>query len=127
VNLAAEGIEYPERRFRVDPDRVAAFRAVFGDSDGVPPTFLTVAEFSVFPEIVGDPRVGLDLIRVIHGSQEYELRRPLREGEELTVRTRIASVRKKGPNGFLTIVTDLVDGAGGVIAVGTSTIVERSS
>jgi acyl dehydratase len=64
---------------------------------------------------------------VIHGSQEYELRRPLREGEELTVRTRIASVRKKGPNGFLTIVTDLVDGAGGVIAVGTSTIVERSS
>ena len=89
-----------------------AFRAVFGQADGVPPTFLTAAEFTVFPRIIGDPALDLDFARVLHGGQEYELARPLREGETLTVRPRIESIRVRAGTGFLVIAMDLFDALG---------------
>jgi hypothetical protein len=128
MNPAAAGKRYPDVRFRVDADRIDAFRSLFeGPASGVPATLATAAEFSVFPSIVADPELGLDLARVVHASQEYEYTRPLVEGESLTVRTRIASVRSKGDTGFLSIVTELVDAAGDVAATSTSTMVERGT
>jgi len=125
MDPAAEGIEYPQVAFVVEPQRVAAFRAVFGQSDGVPPTFVTAAEFAVLPTIVGDPRLGLDYTRVIHGAQEYVYDRPLREGERLSIRSRIASVRIRGSTGLLTIEMELVDDAGDTVAWARSTMIER--
>ena len=87
MNPAAEGTVYPEVTFVVDPEQVAAFRAVFGQTEGVPPTFVSAAEFLVIPTVVADPTLGLDFSRVVHGSQEYTFERPLRDGETLTVRT----------------------------------------
>ena len=75
----------------------------------MPPTFLTAAEFSVLPRIVGEPRLGLDFARVLHGGQSYDLARPLREGETLVVRARIDSVRVRAGTGFLVIAMDVVD------------------
>jgi hypothetical protein len=125
VDPTAEGTRYPEVQFEVEPARVAAFRNVFGQTQGVPPTFVTAAEFSVFPLLIGDKRLGLDFSRVVHGDQMYEYRRPLIEGEKLTVRARIESIRSKGGTGFLTLVTDLVDEAGEVAVVARSTMIER--
>jgi hypothetical protein len=125
MNPGAEGITYPEFAFEVDPERVAAFRQVVGETSGVPPTFVTVAEFTVFPDVTADPRVGLDLRRVLHSAQEYAFERPLREGETLTGRTRIGSVRVRGGTGFLTIVTELRDEAGSLVVSARSTMIER--
>jgi acyl dehydratase len=127
MNAEASGTIYQDRQFVVDPERVAEFRAVFGEEDGVPPTFVTVAEFSVFPEILADDRVGLDLSRVVHGSQAYMFHRPLVEGETLTVRTRIDSIQVRAGNGFLTIVTELVSNEGQVVVTSRSTMVERAA
>jgi len=126
VNPEAEGMVYPDVEFVVEPDRVAAFRAVFGQSEGVPPTFLTAAEFAVFPAIIGDPALDLDFTKVLHGGQEYELFRPVREGETLTVRPRIESVRVRAGTGFLVIAMDLSDAAGESVARTRSTMIERS-
>jgi acyl dehydratase len=127
VNPAAEGTAYPEVPFVVDPARVEAFRAVFGLSSGVPPTFVTAAEFSVLPQVLGDPTLGLDFSRVIHGSQEYAYERPLVEGETLTVRARIDSIRTKGATGFLTVVMELFDADGGLVCTTRSQMVERAT
>jgi hypothetical protein len=127
MNPAAEGITYPDVEFSVSPERVAAFRAVFGQPSGVPPTFLTAAEFSVLPGLIGDPRLDLDYSRVVHGGQSYELARPLREGERLLVSARIESVRKRAGSGFLTIVMDVSDPRGGRVARCRSTLIERGS
>src|SRR5439155_964889 len=54
MNPAAEGTTYPAVPFTVEPSRVAAFRALFGISEGVPPTFVTAAEFAAFPHAGGD-------------------------------------------------------------------------
>jgi acyl dehydratase len=126
VNPEAEGTVYDDVDFVVDPVRVAAFRAVFGQADGVPPTFLTAAEFTSFPPIIGDPALDLDFTRVLHGGQEYELIRPLREGETLTVRPRIDSIRVRAGTGFLVIAMDLFDATGEPVARTRSTMIERS-
>jgi len=125
MNPAAEGTVYPDVTFVVEPERVAAFREVFGQTQGVPPTFVSVAEFSVIPTVVADPNLGLDFSRVVHGSQEYTFERPLREGETLTARTHIDSIRTKGANGFLTIVVELLDPEGGLVCTASAQMIER--
>jgi N-terminal half of MaoC dehydratase len=126
VNLAAAGKRYPEIPFVVDAERVEAFRrAVGGPPDGIPPTFPTAAEFVVFPRIVSDPDVGLDLLHVVHADQTYEYARPLVVGETLTIRSQIADVRERGALAFLVIRTELVGADGEVAVTATSTMLER--
>ena len=125
MNPEAEGTRYPPVEFVVDPERVAAFRDLFGIDHGVPPTYVTAAEFVALPQVLADPDLGLDFTRVVHGSQEYEYVRPLREGEALLVRARIDSIRHKGATGFLTIAMDLVDAEDRVVCVARSQMLER--
>jgi N-terminal half of MaoC dehydratase len=125
VNPAVQGKIYPPITILVGPERVAAFRAIFGLSEGVPPTFATVAEFEAFPTVMNDPELGLDFSRVLHADQAYEYARPLREGETLTATCRIDSIRVKGINGFLTVVTELVGDDGAVACTARATMIER--
>jgi acyl dehydratase len=125
VNPAAEGTTYPPAPFVVDPVRVAAFRNVFGQTHGVPPTFATAAEFATMPSVIEDPNLGLDFTRVIHGSQGYRHHRPMREGETLTATTRIESIRRKGTNGFLILVTEIADEDGRPVCTARSSLIER--
>jgi acyl dehydratase len=76
---------------------------------------------------VADPRLDLDFSKVVHGSQEYVYERPLREGERLTIRPRIASIRTRGSTGFLTIEMELIDDSGETVAFVRSSMVERGS
>jgi acyl dehydratase len=125
VNLTAEGKTYEPVAFDVTEERVRAFHDLFGGPPGVPPTFLTAAEFSVIPHVIGDPELALDFRKVVHGSQEYEFHRPLRLGETLMVHARIASIRQRGGNGFLVIEMQLDGVDGEMVAVSRSTMIER--
>ena len=125
MNPEAEGTVYPDVAFVVDPERVARFRAVFGQDQGVPPTFLTAAEFAVIPRVVEDENLGLDFTRVVHGSQEYTYARPVRVGETLTVRARLEVVKRMGINGYLTLVMEFLDEGGAHVATARSTMIER--
>ena len=112
MDPAAEGKTYPAVPFVVDPSRVAAFRSLFGISEGVPPTFVTAAEFAAFPQIVADRHLDLDFSRVVHGSQTYAFRRAL---------------RIRGGNGFVTIAMDLEDADGVVVCTARSQMIERAA
>jgi acyl dehydratase len=126
VNVSLEGKTYPETAFTVDADRVERFRAAVGSNGAsVPATFATVAEFSSFPAIVGDPELALDFSRVVHSEQEYAFKRALRVGETLRVRSRIAQARARAGQAFLTIETELVDGDGEVVGTSRATMLER--
>lgn len=127
VNPQAQGTTYPDVEFVVDPSRVAAFRSVFGQEAGIPPTFLTAAEFTVLPRVIDDPRLDLDFSRVLHGSQEFELARPLREGETLVVRARIDSIKVRAGTAFVVIAMELFDDGGELVARTRSTMMEREA
>ena len=125
VNQAAEGKTYEPVAFDVTEERVRAFHDLFGGPPGVPPTLLTAAEFTVFPQVIADPELALDFRKVVHGSQEYEFHRPLQPGETLTVLARITSIRQKGGNGFLVVEMLMNDVDGEAVAVARSTMIER--
>ena len=125
VNHTAEGKTYEPVPFEVTEERVRAFNDLFGGPPGVPPTFLTAAEFTVFPEVIGDPELALDFRSVVHGSQEYEFQRPLRLGETLTIQARIVSIRHKGGHGFMIVEMRLKSVDGEMVAVARSTMIER--
>jgi acyl dehydratase len=128
VNLDLVGKEYPEQRFTVERGHVERFSRALGASARiVPPTFVSAAEFVSFPAIVGDPELALDFSRVLHADQEYTFERPLRVGETLCVRSRIAGARAKGGRSFLTIETTLVDDAGATVVTARTTMLERGS
>jgi hypothetical protein len=127
MDPAAEGTVYPPASFVVDADRVAAFRAAVGADTGIPPTFLTAAEFLVFPLVIRDPALALDFSRVVHGSQEYVVARPVREGETLRVQARIESAKVRAGSGFLTIATEMCDEDGELVATARATMIERAS
>lgn len=127
MNASAAGKTYPETTITVDPQRVAAFREIFGVPAGVPATFATTAEFAVMPQIVSDPDLGLDFSRVLHANQEYEFERPLEEGETLRARCRLASIRVLGGNAFLVIETELRELAGDVVCTARLTLIERAA
>ncbi len=125
MDIAAQGTRYPEMEFELTHASVEAFRRVFGQTQDVPPTFVTAGEFSVFPLIIGDKVLSLDFSRAVHADQSYSYNRPLVEGETLKIRSRIAQIRRRGDTGFLTVVMEMVDKDGEVAVVARSTMIER--
>ncbi|HET7309131.1 MAG TPA: MaoC family dehydratase N-terminal domain-containing protein [Actinomycetota bacterium] len=122
-----EGSTYPPVRFRVDEARVRAFADAVGHrGPGVPPTIVTVPEIEAgLDHAVSDPRLGIDLSRVLHAEQEYRWSRPVLLGETLTASATIESDRNKGGMRFLILRTEVVDEAGEPVAAGRSTLIVR--
>jgi hypothetical protein len=127
LNPALVGKTYPAQAFRLDDDRVGAFRQAVGHpGDGVPPTIVTAPELAVgLVNVVGDPELGIDLSHVVHGQQEYAWERPLRSGELLAAEATIEAIRTKGGLGFLTLRTDLRDEEGRTVVTARSTLIVR--
>jgi acyl dehydratase len=127
VNPDVEGRAYPSTTLVVEAERVGRFASAVGQRPpGVPPTFLTCAEFAVFGTIISDPDLALDFGRVVHGDQEYVWHRPLEVGETLVVAPRIAAIRERAGNGFLTIELEITSPDGEPVATTRATMVERA-
>src|SRR5437773_12073890 len=135
LNRDLIGKEYGEVEFDVVRDRIVQFADAVGDDDPryrsdepiAPPTFPTVMQIATGGQIVLDPELGLDYTRVVHGEQEYVIERPLRAGDTLTARPRIADIYAKGPNEFLVTETIIKDADGDVVVTGRSTLISRGT
>ncbi len=90
--------------------------------DVAPPTFPTTFRITI-------PGLTYDLARVLHGAQEYRYQRPLRAGDRVRCRVRVADVyRRQGRLGemtFLILVTEGVDESGTSVFTGTTTAILR--
>ena len=62
-----------------------------------------------FPRVIADPALGLDFSRVRARRAGVRADATAREGETLTVRARIDSIKVRGGTGFLVIAMDLFD------------------
>jgi MaoC dehydratase-like protein len=127
VNADLEGATYPPVRFRVDGERVLAFAQAVGHrGPGVPPTIVTVPEIEAgLDNVISDPRLGIDLTRVLHSEQEYRWSRPVVVGETLIGSATIESLRDKGGMRFLTLRTEVRDELGEIVASGRCTLLVR--
>ena len=63
--------------------------------------------------------LGTDVSRLLHGEQEFELRRPLKPGDTLLCRSRILDIYEKtgrsGPMGFVVRETVATDRTGEIV------------
>ncbi|WP_115030919.1 FAS1-like dehydratase domain-containing protein [Dermatophilus congolensis] len=128
---ALEGRSWPSAApFEVGREHVRAFARVVGASASVhfdvqaarsagfedlvaPVTFVaTVAQQSEWL-LWGDPQVGIDFQRVVHGEERIEIVRPIVAGDVLSAELLIERVREVRGNTMLTTRTDL-SGADGV-------------
>lgn len=103
----------------------AAARAAGYDRIPAPPTFAT----SLRPPDVREG-LGVDMRRLLHGEQSYEIRRPLLAGDRLLVHARIADISEKaGRSGVMdVIVTEQIGrdaDTGEIVFIGRSTVLIR--
>jgi hypothetical protein len=90
--------------------------------DVAPPTFPTTFRMTI-------PGLTFDLARVLHGAQEYRYERPLRAGDRLRCRVRVADVyRRHGSLGemtFLILAMEGTDESGSPVFTATTTAILR--
>ena len=90
--------------------------------DVAPPTFPTTFRITI-------PGLTYDLARVLHGAQEYRYERPLRAGDRVRCRVRVADVyRRQGRLGemtFLILVMEGTDESGSPVFTGSTTAILR--
>lgn len=105
-------------------DRDAA-RALGHPDVIAPPTFPVVVAGRVVPELAGDPELGLDFSRVVHGDERFEYSRPVRAGDVLTCVSTIEEVTRRGGHDFLQVRTDFTAADGGHVVTVWAKIVVR--
>jgi N-terminal half of MaoC dehydratase len=90
--------------------------------DVAPPTFPTTFRMTI-------PGVSYDLARVLHGAQEYRYERPLRAGDRVRCRVRVADVYHRqgrlGEMTFLILAMEGMDESGTSVFNGTTTAILR--
>ena len=113
--------------FPVEWGKVREFaRAVQDDHAGAeppvpPPTFPVIVTAELVERLIVE-ELKLDRRRVVHGEQEYEYFRPLRVGDRLACRARVAEEYvKAGQRGgrmrFIVLETEMRDPASGELVV----------
>jgi len=137
VNRGVVGKEYPPWPVTVERGRIKDFARALGDPNpfylddqvGAASEWGDVIAPPTFPVSFRDERadsaallrdLGVDISRVLHGEQEFEIHRQLRPGETYLCRTKVLDIYEKagksGPMAFVVRETAITDTTGEVVA-----------
>ncbi len=142
LNRELVGKTYGVVSLAVTSERVDAFARAIGEGSPLfldtvaaqsagypgqvaPPTFTTTLQFIALRQLAADPDLGLDFSRVLHGDQEFEWRRPVVVGDELTTSPRIVAIRGKGAMEALVVETEISDASGSPVVTIRGTLIVR--
>jgi acyl dehydratase len=144
LNQSLVGKEYPPIRYEVGREKLREFAIAVGETDPVyhdeqaaraaghpdlpaVPTFPVVLGFRAGAAVTGDPELGLDYSRVVHGEQAFSYGRPPRAGDRLLAAARVAAIEAKGRHELLTIATNVTTEAGEPVCQATSLLISRGT
>ena len=95
-----------------------------GYSDVVaPPTFAVVIQEGTLAQLLNEPGSGIELTRIVHGSQQFSYTRPIVAGDELIAQLAVESVKTLAGNALVTAVSTITDAAGEHVCTATSMLV----
>jgi acyl dehydratase len=77
-----------------------------------PPTFPMVASAAVVDRMCGDPELGLDFSRAVHGDQRFSYTRPVVAGDELVSLLTVEDITERAGHEFINARIDLTTTAG---------------
>jgi acyl dehydratase len=137
VNKAVVGKEYPPYAVTVERGKIKEFARAIDDLN---PFYLddTVGGASPWGDVIAPPTfavtfrseagdsaallrdLGVDISRVLHGEQEFEIHRQILPGETFVCRTRVVDVYEKsgrtGPMAFVVRETAVTDRTNEIVA-----------
>ena len=92
-----------------------------------PPTFGIVLSMRASGQVIGDPELGLDYSRVVHGEQRFVHARPIHAGDRLTVTVTVENIRTAAGNDMVTTRGDVSTVDGEPVFTAHSTLVARGT
>jgi len=137
INTSVKGKEYPPYTVTVERGRIKDFARAIGDLN---PFYLDdrVGAASEFGDIIAPPTfaitfkdetadtgtllqdLGVDISRILHGEQEFELHREITPGETFLCRPKITDIYEKsgksGPMAFVVRETSVTDARNELVA-----------
>jgi acyl dehydratase len=107
-------------------DRAAAEK--LGHPDVIaPPTFPIILSMRAGVQVIGDPALGLDYSRVVHGEQRFVYTRPVRAGDRLVVVVSVENIRTAAGNDMITTKGEVSTVEGEPVVTAYSTLVARGT
>lgn len=104
---------------------VEAARAAGYEDVIAPPTFAIIVSMKANDQLVGDPELGLDYSRVVHGDQSFVHHRPIRAGDRLSVVLHVDGITSRMGNDMVALRAEITAEDGEVVTTGRSTLVVR--
>ena len=144
LNSELVGKSYPPVRYEVGREKLREFAEAVGETDPIyhdeqaakaagyrdipaVPTFPIVLSFRAGQRVYGDPDLGLDYSRVVHGEQEFEYQQPICAGDRLLATGKILSVQTRGRHEVLIVETTVTTEAGEPVCAARGTIISRGT
>lgn len=131
--VAATSMGIPGRVARVAPSGAHAWtwdeEAAAASPHGglvAPPSYAATFAIEPFAAACADPALGIDLLRLVHGEQAFELGGLIRPGDVLTTTGEITRLRTRGRLDFLEVTTTSVNQRGELVVRGVWTAVIRN-
>jgi acyl dehydratase len=104
----------------VDAARAAGYRDVVA-----PPMFTVVYSAPAMGPAILDPEVGINLMLMVHGGQQFEWGPVVVAGDEITTTAKVKSIEERGGKGFFVFESQSVNQDGETVCVGTWTNIQR--
>lgn len=131
--VAAIGGGVPGHVFSAPPDRAhpwtwdeATARSSPHGGLIAPPTFATAFAIEPFAKACSDPELGVNVLRLVHGEQEFELVEPVRPGDLLETTGEITRIQERANLDFLEVTTTTRNQHGRVVVKGVWTAIIRN-
>jgi acyl dehydratase len=117
VDRTKVGKRYPPLEYEVGREKIREYAGAVGEDGAVhhdreaaraagfrdvvaPPMFCVVYSAGAMGPAVLDPELGIDLPRLLHGSQEFEWGEPVCAGDVIETAVSLGDVYQKGSNTF---------------------------
>ncbi|MFH1625856.1 MAG: MaoC family dehydratase N-terminal domain-containing protein [Pseudomonadota bacterium] len=146
IDKSVIGKEYPEFSFEVEKGKVREFARATGDKSPVfydekaakeegfqglalPPTFATVFTMAGGLMNIMLDDLKMNLAKLLHGGQQYEYFKPIKPGDTITGKVKIANVFEKtgkaGTMDFVVLETTYTNQNGEKVLIDTGTMIQR--
>ena len=117
VDDSAKGKSYPPFEYEVGKEKIAEYARAAGEDNAVyldreaakqagfrdvpaPPMFAVVYSAGAMAPAITDPEVGINLMAMVHGGQEFVWGEPVCTGDVITTTAKVVDISEKGGKGF---------------------------
>jgi acyl dehydratase len=117
VDDSAKGKSFPPFEYEVGKEKIAEYARAVGEDNPVyferdkareagfrdvpaPPMFAVVYSAGAMAPAITDPEVGINLMAMVHGGQEFSWGEPVCAGDTITTTAKVVDISEKDGKGF---------------------------